>query len=286
MGSWDRHLVLDGSIVLFESPSGNLPDSAITEGLVRLGRHHQVLCAGDPSHANAIAMDPDLGIDDFEQHFGYAGGALSIGSGSIADDGDGAEYWSLGSDGRRHQTRRWMAVWQGAFGSLHFDLQGHDLGARLLDIAQLLGIHDREDGLVVEDPDGRPLAWTKRPGAIKWSPEIGVVDSRPLTPESRKLLPPFTGTAVRGGELFKSTFQPTGQDHNQIRPANEIGTRWGDRDPNLSYFILVGESSVTYCVPPPGWLDRANQFAALLEDLKVAWDPLADSAPQGRRNVS
>src|SRR4029077_4703986 len=123
-----------------------------------------------------------------------------IGSSGLVDTGRGVEYREFGTNEDTFPTVRWFALWEGSGHSLHFQLLGHELSAKMLGIINQIKLIDSDTGLILRDRAGSSLTYNRKPEFAKWIPELGLLEAVPLSDEEAARLPTSPGAPVHGGQ--------------------------------------------------------------------------------------
>lgn len=242
-------LALDGSTIRLWGSSSLSPRGYSSEGVAELrslGIRSQNYAAGPLSFGQEMALSPHLSRGfQFTHEYGLQGGRLRLGSGFQHPEPDGSEYLELGPDGRLRPAKFNMAVWEGE----RYSLQTFNYGGEatsLIPVLDVMVITEKPSGIVCRPRDPRQTAYWDGPRILQDVPGVALLDIKQLTNARVRNLPMHRGTSVPGGELFAS-------EHIADKHY---------------YFILAGQTCITYIMPHTG---DADTVLASLEELEVSW---------------
>lgn len=231
-----KHLALDGSIVKVQAADSYEVGSAASSVAV-------YWVDGIPREFTASYRDfgrdvaADVGID-LQESYSMQGGTLLLGWTS--------QLWrEVDGSGNPITSLLRLGVWEGKSYSVHAHLYGGqstdliDLFTRFTIVEDALGIRLQPRTPSRESPQREPMI-------LKEVPNIGLLDVVALTTQVARTLPRWTGTPVRGGELFTDQVPERG-----------------------AYYVLVGQSARTVVMPT----SDCNHEAVIggLETLDVTW---------------
>lgn len=221
-------MALDGEWVEIDTTLQLGPESCNAGVELRgLGIKYQHLISGPLAFARHYALSPRLSEGmRLTEEFSFQDGTLLLGAGNQIVGDDGARYGHVQPDGTIRPGRVHMAVWEGETHSLLTFRYTADDSFNLLSILGHFQITEVPTGVKATPRDTATTFYVSGPKTAVDVPQLGLLDIRKLTPELAKGLPKDNGTRVRGGELFAAK-----------------------RGDDLLYFVLVGESTVTYVLP-------------------------------------
>lgn len=216
------HTAIDGGTVVFDGP---IDLSAPATSSLRFQ---------DAGLVRELTTAPVGAVDALpfvvDETYAYAGGELRIGHRDETDP-------RIAS--RRRDT---AAMWRGREYAL-LVIQTGAPAAALIAVFDRLTFTETTTGLAV-DADGLVPATTR---LVKELPGVGLAEVAPLVPEVAQGLPRWSGTAVRGGELYR----------DEARPGAPV-------------LILVGDTtSTTLLLDGDG--READEATARAAELTVTW---------------
>lgn len=228
------HRSLDGTQITL---SGDLDFSQPFTSVVRVSidnRLHEftagALIAGE-------AWARELGVPKLTEEFRMHGGRLRIGAADVVDHSiQGA------NGGRGFVERLTAAVWEGTGYSLFTHL--YNAKARdALRVFDAVRITEHADGIVIAPQPDR-ASFTESAVVAKEVPGLGLLDISPLSKQSARRLPWWSGTRLPSGELYRDSL-----------PNNQ------------TYFVYVTATTVVTVLP----LDRSalGELPSRLGELTV-----------------
>jgi hypothetical protein len=184
------HVAIDGSTVIIDATAFNPDFHASSVGVYTINGHWQELTTSYREFGAAVAADLKLSLTE---SYTLQGGRLRLGTTSVhfPDMGKGVSQTDL-----LH-----LAVWEGERFSVHTHLyngKAHDL----IDVFDRFDILEDAAGIRLQPRDPGHVKFAREPTLLREVPSVGVLQVRPMTPEVARMVPPWRGTAVRGGELF------------------------------------------------------------------------------------
>jgi hypothetical protein len=241
------YVAMDGADVEVTSAVAIGPASSFVSAQLRgLGISYVHLVAGPSDLAESLARSPEIATGmEFDEEYDFQGGRLRLGSGKQPIGPDGARYGEIGPDGHGRPSLVRMGIWYGKALSLHVIRYG----GRSKDLLAIFGqfqISERTRGIVCVPKDPTITFFIEGPGVIVDLPGVGVLETVRLTKRNVRSLPPYAGTAVRGGELF----------------IDNMGK------PNM-FLVLVGDTSRTTVVPYAGAPEE--RLTVAMSHLMVTW---------------
>jgi hypothetical protein len=182
------HRGLDGMGFTYSSDSADLTHPGMSVAKVVVAGTLREFTSG-PLEAGSVHAEHLRVVLD--QEFASQGGRLRIGQALQADPS------GRGSD------RLVKAVWEGQRHSLSTHL--YDGGIReAVALVNAVHITERDDGIVIT-PREAQARFDGSPRSVKWVPGLGIVVARRLDRQQVRVLPPWEGAQVAGGELFRDT---------------------------------------------------------------------------------
>ncbi len=144
---------------------------------------------------DARAWAEDIGVERFTQEFRVQGGRLRVGETATRDPDTGLREPLL------------AAVWEGRRHAVFTHLY-HGRPADAVALFQTVRVTEHDDGIVAA-PHGRAVS-PDPAELVKEVPGLGLLEIRALTARTKRVLPPWRGASVAGGELFRDTVEGQG----------------------------------------------------------------------------
>ncbi|WP_203911575.1 hypothetical protein [Rhizocola hellebori] len=189
----------------------------------------QEFTAGPASLADDVARA--VGVEKFDEEFGYQGGALLT-----------ARTTSYDPQIRLTEDRL-IAAWRGEHYCVVTQLYRAST-ADLLAVLRTLRIQEHADGLAIRPDPGAGSAFAGPATLVKQVPGLGLLELAPLTPQHSAQLPSRRGMMTSAGELFRDTLSD-GSDYFVLVTADTWLTVMPLGDTALEQLpTLVGQLSV------------------------------------------
>lgn len=186
------HRSLDGTRVrLTGSHDLRRPWTSVAK--VAVGPRLHELSSGTREDAHAWA--DDIGVDRFTQEFRVQGGRLRVGETTTRDPETGLRDPVM------------AVVWEGKHHAVYTHLY-HGRPADAVALFQTVKVAEHDDGIVATPQ--RRAAFPEPADLVKEVPGLGLLEIKALTARTRRVLPPWRGAKVAGGELFQDTVEGQG----------------------------------------------------------------------------
>lgn len=187
------------------------------------GRLHEI---SSGARADALAWAEDIGVRRLDQEFRIHGGRLRTGRAVSVAPGTGVREPVL------------AAIWEGRRHAVFTHLY-HARPADAVAFFGALRLTEHDDGITVghgADAPSRSASALTETALVKEVPGLGLLEISALDARSRRLLPPWRGAAVAGGELFQDTVPGQGP-----------------------YFLLALRSLLVTVLPEEGLAERVPE---------------------------
>lgn len=242
------HTAIDGNSVEIDAPTTEVPLPFSSEGVILVEASDHSFCSGLRNHGETVAVEPSFGAVSLDYEYHFQGGRLRIGSGPLPPTAEDDVYMSREPDGSIVPTERWVAVWEGQEFSFHTQtMGGPSQQTRLLNLLNRFTIREQVGGIVLGG-NGGAAKYSQGPSVTKVVPGLASFDCLPRNSQTEKKVPRWGGTKVRGGQLYVAK-----------------------RDTPYMYFVLAGESAITWIHPEGEGRRNNDYFLEHVSEAQIRW---------------